>query len=225
FAYSRNYAELFATRIIQGFASAVAAVTGMSLLASTFTVGQERNRAMSVASGVLSVGLIGGPVYGSLLYEFVGHSFPFLFLTACVLFLFSVLQLMTMQEETCIPTANPVSAFLGLFCDPLIYVALGNVFLYNLHVSVVVVFLPLRLLDVQNAPTWQLGVIVLPAAIGYMVASAVSPRIPCISKYALILRRSKQFIHGARFVVGCDVSLGSYSACLCLLWSVQLLKH
>ncbi|ELU17177.1 hypothetical protein CAPTEDRAFT_197210, partial [Capitella teleta] len=85
FAYSGSYFQLLMTRILQGLASSVTAVTGMALLAATYLHDDERSRAMGIGIGGLSFGVVIGPVYGSVLYEFVGHDVPFLVLAATIL--------------------------------------------------------------------------------------------------------------------------------------------
>lgn len=41
----------------------------------------------------------------------------------------------------------------------------------------ILAFLPLRLIELDNPETWKLGVVVLPSSIGYLIAGILFPRI------------------------------------------------
>jgi EmrB/QacA subfamily drug resistance transporter len=55
---------LIGARAVQGIGAAVAAPTGLALIASTYAVGQARNRAMAVSAGMQGVGSVLGLVLG-----------------------------------------------------------------------------------------------------------------------------------------------------------------
>ena len=57
-------AMLIVTRAVQGIGAAVAAPTGLALIASTYAVGQARNRAMAVSAAMQGVGSVLGLVLG-----------------------------------------------------------------------------------------------------------------------------------------------------------------
>lgn len=57
-------AMLIAARAVQGIGAAVAAPTGLALIASTYAVGQARNRAMAVSAAMQGAGSVLGLVLG-----------------------------------------------------------------------------------------------------------------------------------------------------------------
>ncbi len=57
-------AMLIAARAVQGMGAAVAAPTGLALIASTYAVGHARNQAMAVSAGMMGVGSVLGLVLG-----------------------------------------------------------------------------------------------------------------------------------------------------------------
>jgi len=58
---------LIAARALQGIGAAVAAPTGLALIATTYAAGQARNRAMAVSAGMQATGSVLGLVLGGLL--------------------------------------------------------------------------------------------------------------------------------------------------------------
>ncbi|CAD5122843.1 DgyrCDS11246 [Dimorphilus gyrociliatus] len=175
FAFGSNYAFLLVTRLLQGLSSAITAVSGMGLLASNFCHQEERGKVMGFAVSAISVGIIAGPIYGSLLYQFLGQAAPFLILSGMI-FLDIILQLITFSVDKGLKD-HKFTSLCQLMVDPLILVVAGNMFLLNLNVSMILAFLPLRLIELSNPETWKLGVVVLPASIGYLIAGILFPRI------------------------------------------------
>src|ERR1700688_4486356 len=57
-------AMLIVARAVQGIGAAVAAPTGLALIASTYAVGQARNQAMAVSGAMLGIGSVLGLVLG-----------------------------------------------------------------------------------------------------------------------------------------------------------------
>src|SRR6201993_5264302 len=57
-------AMLIIARAVQGMGAAVAAPTGLALIASTYAVGQARNQAMAVSAGMQGAGSVLGLVLG-----------------------------------------------------------------------------------------------------------------------------------------------------------------
>lgn len=58
---------LIAARAVQGVGAAVAAPTGLALIATTYAVGQARNQAMAVSAGMQAIGSVLGLVLGGAL--------------------------------------------------------------------------------------------------------------------------------------------------------------
>lgn len=59
--------------------------TGMGMLAERYQDDKERGNAMGIALGGLALGVLIGPPFGGVMYEFVGKSAPFLVLSALAL--------------------------------------------------------------------------------------------------------------------------------------------
>ena len=57
--------------------------TGMGMLAERYPDDQERGNAMGIVLGGLALGVLIGPPFGGIMYEFVGKTAPFLIL-ACL---------------------------------------------------------------------------------------------------------------------------------------------
>ncbi|MDP9167115.1 MAG: MFS transporter, partial [Actinomycetota bacterium] len=55
---------LIAARALQGIGAAVAAPTGLALIATTYAVGHARNQAMAVSAGMQAIGSVMGLVLG-----------------------------------------------------------------------------------------------------------------------------------------------------------------
>ncbi|KAK3537433.1 hypothetical protein QTP70_009980 [Hemibagrus guttatus] len=80
FAFSSSYTLLFLARSLQGVGSSCSSVAGMGMLASVYTDDEERGSAIGIALGGLAMGVLVGPPFGSVMYEFVGKTAPFLVL-------------------------------------------------------------------------------------------------------------------------------------------------
>ena len=81
FAYAQSLHMLFLARVLQGAADAVTWVVGFALIADLYGE-DERGRAMGLAMGGSTLGLIIGPVIGGWLYELGGLRLPFLVVAA-----------------------------------------------------------------------------------------------------------------------------------------------
>ncbi|MEJ1270938.1 solute carrier family 18 (vesicular monoamine) member 2 [Cricetulus griseus] len=81
-----------------GFCIMFISTVRMGMLASVYTDDEERGNAMGIALGGLAMGVLVGPPFGSVLYEFVGKTAPFLVLAALVL-LDGAIQLFVLQPS------------------------------------------------------------------------------------------------------------------------------
>ncbi|KAI8037413.1 hypothetical protein M5D96_009549, partial [Drosophila gunungcola] len=70
FAFGRSYLVLFLARALQGIGSSCSSVSGMGMLADRFTDDKERGNAMGIALGGLALGVLIGPPFGGVMYEF-----------------------------------------------------------------------------------------------------------------------------------------------------------
>ncbi|XP_051025833.1 chromaffin granule amine transporter isoform X2 [Acomys russatus] len=128
FAFSGTYALLFVARTLQGIGSSFSSVAGLGMLASVYTDNHERGRAMGIALGGLALGLLVGAPFGSVMYEFVGKSSPFLILAFLAL-LDGALQLCILWPSKVSPESAMGTPLLTLLRDPYILVAAGLAFL------------------------------------------------------------------------------------------------
>ncbi|XP_012873208.1 PREDICTED: synaptic vesicular amine transporter isoform X2 [Dipodomys ordii] len=128
FAFSSSYAFLLIARSLQGIGSSCSSVAGMGMLASVYTDDEERGNAMGIALGGLAMGVLVGPPFGSVLYEFVGKTAPFLVLAALVL-LDGAVQLFVLQPSRVQPESQKGTPLTTLLKDPYILIAAGVAFL------------------------------------------------------------------------------------------------
>nr|XP_027782937.1 chromaffin granule amine transporter isoform X2 [Marmota flaviventris] len=128
FAFSATYTLLFVARTLQGIGSSFSSVAGLGMLASVYTDDYERGRAMGIALGGLALGVLVGAPFGSVMYEFVGKSAPFLILAFLAL-LDGALQLCILKPSKVSPESAKGTPLLMLLKDPYILVAAGLAFL------------------------------------------------------------------------------------------------
>ena len=124
FAFGRSYSVLFIARALQGIGSSCSSVSGMGMLADRYSDDKERGNAMGIALGGLALGVLIGPPFGGIMYEFVGKSAPFLILSALALG-DGVLQLFMLQPAVVHTDTDPPS-LKTLISDPYILIAAGN---------------------------------------------------------------------------------------------------
>nr|DBA30195.1 TPA: hypothetical protein GDO54_006208 [Pyxicephalus adspersus] len=128
FAFSGSYTLLFLARSLQGVGSSFSTVAGLGMLANVYTDDYERGKAMGIALGGLALGVLTGAPFGSLMYEFVGKSSPFLVLAVFAL-LDGALQLFFLKPSKFAPGSVAPTSYLTLLKDPYILVAAGLAFL------------------------------------------------------------------------------------------------
>ncbi|KAF7654623.1 hypothetical protein LDENG_00066490, partial [Lucifuga dentata] len=80
FAFSSSYILLLLARSVQGVGGSCLTIAGMGMVADVFTADEERGKAMGISFTGLALGLIVGIPFGSVMYEFVGKSAPFVVL-------------------------------------------------------------------------------------------------------------------------------------------------
>lgn len=96
----------------------------MGMLADRFQDDKERGNAMGIALGGLALGVLIGPPFGGVMYEFVGKSAPFLVLSALALG-DGLLQLFMLQPSVQQADTEPPS-LKALISDPYILIAAGK---------------------------------------------------------------------------------------------------
>lgn len=170
FAFGRTYTVLFIARALQGIGSSCSSVSGMGMLADRFTDDKERGNAMGVALGGLALGVLIGPPFGGIMYEFVGKSAPFLILSALAL-LDGMLQLIMLQPSIQAPQTGEPPTLKSLVSDPYILVASGAITFANMGIAMLEPSLPIWMMDRMGASRWEQGVTFLPASISYLIGT------------------------------------------------------
>jgi predicted MFS family arabinose efflux permease len=97
--YARSLPMLFAARMLQGAADAVTWVVGFALIADLYGE-EERGRAMGLAMGGSTLGIIIGPFLGGWLYELGGVRLPFLVVAGLAAVNLVVFALVTPRTTT-----------------------------------------------------------------------------------------------------------------------------
>ncbi|XP_078100749.1 synaptic vesicular amine transporter-like isoform X2 [Sander vitreus] len=170
FAFSSSYTLLFVARSLQGVGSSCSSVAGMGMLASVYTDDEERGHAIGIALGGLAMGVLVGPPFGSVMYEFVGKTAPFLILAFLALF-DGALQLVVRQPTKVEPEKG--TPLLTLMKDPYILIAAGAICFGNMAVAMMEPTLPIWMMETMCPSEWQLGVAFLPASISYLIGTYI----------------------------------------------------
>ncbi|CAL8248011.1 unnamed protein product [Merluccius merluccius] len=170
FAFSGSYALLVFARSLQGIGSSFSSVAGLGMLASVYTNDEERGVAMGIALGGLAMGVLIGAPFGSVMYEFVGKSAPFLILAFLALF-DGALQLCILQPSKICPGNVEGTPLLTLLKDPYILVTAGSLCFANMGVAILEPTLPIWMLQTMCSPKWQLGMAFLPASVSYLIGT------------------------------------------------------
>uniref|UniRef100_A0A3Q3MK51 Solute carrier family 18 member A1 n=1 Tax=Mastacembelus armatus TaxID=205130 RepID=A0A3Q3MK51_9TELE len=149
FAFSGTYALLFFARSLQGIGSSFSSVAGLGMLASVYTDDEERGIAMGVALGGLAMGVLIGAPFGSVMYDFVGKSAPFLILAFLAVF------------------DGGKSRKTSLF----VFLSSGSLCFANMGVAILEPTLPIWMMQTMCSPKWQLGMAFLPASVSYLIGT------------------------------------------------------
>ncbi|XP_017161945.1 chromaffin granule amine transporter isoform X1 [Poecilia reticulata] len=195
FAFSGTYALLFFARSLQGIGSSFSSVAGLGMLASVYTDDDERGVAMGVALGGLAMGVLIGAPFGSVMYDFVGKSAPFLILAFLavfdggkkwqegveppaggraddqVLLCIAALQLCILQPSKICPGSVEGTPLLTLLKDPYILISAGSLCFANMGVAILEPTLPIWMMQTMCSPKWQLGMAFLPASVSYLIGT------------------------------------------------------
>ncbi|XP_041644136.1 chromaffin granule amine transporter [Cheilinus undulatus] len=170
FAFSGTYALLFFARSLQGIGSSFSSVAGLGMLASVYTDDEERGIAMGIALGGLAMGVLIGAPFGSVMYEFVGKSAPFLILAFLAVF-DGVLQLFILQPSKISPGSVEGTPLVTLLKDPYILISAGSLCFANMGVAILEPTLPIWMMQTMCSPKWQLGMAFLPASVSYLIGT------------------------------------------------------
>ncbi|GAU94301.1 hypothetical protein RvY_06099 [Ramazzottius varieornatus] len=169
FAFAGSYTVLFMARALQGIGSACSSVSGMGMIAERYPEDRERGNAMGIALGGLAMGVLIGPPFGGVLYDFVGKSVPFVILALLALF-DGVLQLAVLRPHVTSAPEDP-TPLLNLLKDPYILIAAGSIMFANMGIAMLEPSLPIWLRETVKASAWQTGSAFLPASIAYLLGT------------------------------------------------------
>ncbi|KAJ8418296.1 hypothetical protein AAFF_G00140050 [Aldrovandia affinis] len=172
FAFSKSYTLLFLARSLQGVGSSCSSVAGMGMLASVYTDDVERGNAIGIALGGLAMGVLVGPPFGSVMYEFVGKTAPFLIL-AVLAVLDGALQLFILQPSKVEPESQKGTSLFTLMKDPYILIAAGSICFANMAIAMLEPALPIWMMETMCSRKWQLGVAFVPASISYLIGTNI----------------------------------------------------
>uniref|UniRef100_A0A8C1CX31 Solute carrier family 18 member 2 n=1 Tax=Cyprinus carpio carpio TaxID=630221 RepID=A0A8C1CX31_CYPCA len=159
-------------RSLQGVGSSCSSVAGMGMLASVYTDDEERGNAIGIALGGLAMGVLVGPPFGSVMYEFVGKTAPFLIL-AVLAVLDGALQLFVLQPSKVDPESQKGTSIITLMKDPYILIAAGSICFANMAIAMLEPALPIWMMETMCPRKWQLGVAFLPASISYLIGTNI----------------------------------------------------
>nr|XP_020635619.1 synaptic vesicular amine transporter [Pogona vitticeps]XP_020635620.1 synaptic vesicular amine transporter [Pogona vitticeps] len=172
FAFSESYKLLFIARSLQGVGSSCSSVAGMGMLASVYPDDEQRGNAMGIALGGMAMGVLVGPPFGSVMYEFVGKTAPFLVLAALAL-LDGAIQLLILQPSRIQPESQKGASLLTLLRDPYIIIAAGSICFSNMAIAMLEPALPIWMMETMCSRKWQLGVAFIPASISYLIGTNI----------------------------------------------------
>uniref|UniRef100_A0A8R1Y2Q0 MFS domain-containing protein n=1 Tax=Onchocerca volvulus TaxID=6282 RepID=A0A8R1Y2Q0_ONCVO len=171
FTFGTSFAVLWLARALQGIGSACTSTSGMGMLAQAYPNDEERGSAMGIALGGLALGLLVGPPYGGILYQWSGKELPFLLLALLALFDGS-LQFLVLQPriDHCEPEGTGLKE---LAADPYIVVAAGSITIGNLGIAMLEPSLPLWMMESWKASSFERGIAFLPASASYLIGTNI----------------------------------------------------
>ncbi|XP_071013422.1 chromaffin granule amine transporter-like isoform X2 [Oncorhynchus clarkii lewisi] len=153
-----------------GFIIMFVSTIRLGMLASVYTNDEERGVAMGIALGGLAMGVLIGAPFGSVMYEFVGKTAPFLILAFLAVF-DGALQLLILQPSKISPGSVEGTPLLTLLKDPYILISAGSLCFANMGVAILEPTLPIWMMQTMCSPKWQLGMAFLPASISYLIGT------------------------------------------------------
>ncbi|XP_012814878.1 chromaffin granule amine transporter isoform X2 [Xenopus tropicalis] len=127
YAFGEQYVFLCVARGLQGIGSSLTIIPGLALLANTFPDDEERAKAMAISTSGLTVGILLGAPFGSLMNGSFGKSSPF-YVLAAVTLLDGALRLCILRPSKFSPGSIPATPYLTLLADPYILVTVGLAF-------------------------------------------------------------------------------------------------
>ncbi|KAI6239346.1 Cat-1 [Aphelenchoides fujianensis] len=153
FAFGASYSTLWMAR--------------MGMLAQAYPDDAERGSAMGIALGGLALGVLVGPPYGGVLYEWAGKELPFVLLA--LLALLGRNPPISRAAATSRSAANPEGAGLKAVGQR----PAGSITIGNLGIAMLEPSLPLWMMESWGASSIERGAAFLPASISYLIGTNI----------------------------------------------------
>uniref|UniRef100_A0A914EKX8 Major facilitator superfamily (MFS) profile domain-containing protein n=1 Tax=Acrobeloides nanus TaxID=290746 RepID=A0A914EKX8_9BILA len=157
------------TRGLQGIGSALASTSGLGVLAVTYTNDDERSNAMGIAFGGIALGIVLGPVYGSILYEYGGFVLSFGIIAALAL-IGGFLEIISMNIAVSKNDAIETGVF-KLILDYKIAICAGTIAVAIYCLVTVNTTLPIHMLNEWDSTPIVRGTAFLPHYVSYMIST------------------------------------------------------
>uniref|UniRef100_A0A0K8VT97 Synaptic vesicular amine transporter n=1 Tax=Bactrocera latifrons TaxID=174628 RepID=A0A0K8VT97_BACLA len=174
FSVGETYIELLIARAIQGVGSACIGVCGMSLVAQHYPEEDRRSKVMGIILGSIALGVLLGYPFGSILYDFIGKSAPFIILST-VIFLNLGMQLLTMdlsiQPEVTIDNDEQRPKWRPLLESKMILAIVVAIWFSTSTMAILEPCLPIWLIQHLHPTKWQLGTVFIPDSVGYFIGT------------------------------------------------------
>uniref|UniRef100_W8BWV6 Synaptic vesicular amine transporter n=2 Tax=Ceratitis capitata TaxID=7213 RepID=W8BWV6_CERCA len=174
FSVGETYVELLIARAIQGVGSACIGVCGMSLVAQHYPEEDRRSKVMGIILGSIALGVLLGYPFGSILYDLVGKSAPFIILST-VIFLNLGMQLLTMdlsiQPEVTTESDEQQQKWRPLLESKMILAIVVAIWFSTSTMAILEPCLPIWLIQNLHPTKWQLGTVFIPDSVGYFIGT------------------------------------------------------
>ncbi|XP_055852223.1 synaptic vesicular amine transporter [Episyrphus balteatus] len=172
FAIGETYVTLLIARSVQGVGSACIGVCGMSLVAQLYPEEDKRSKVMGIILGSIALGVLLGYPFGSILYDLVGKSSPFIILSTLI-FLNLGMQLLTMdlsvQPEVTLEAGQP--KWRPIFESKMILAIVVAILVSTSSMAILEPCLPIWLMEHLRPYKWQLGTVFIPDSVGYFIGT------------------------------------------------------
>ncbi|XP_057653742.1 synaptic vesicular amine transporter-like [Diorhabda carinulata] len=182
FACGSTYGVLVLARALHGSASAAIAVSGMSILAKKFPP-TLRVKLMPIAFGGIASGVLIGYPLGGAVYQMLGKSAPFIFISISIVICI-ILQLRYLKEESsqCENHSSPngFQDCIDLLKDHKTIIVVSTICVSTSTMAILEPCVPMWLMArLDPLPTkWQLGAVFIPDSVGYFIGSHFAGFLP-----------------------------------------------
>ena len=149
-------------------------VAGLGLIAHRFPNHDRRGSFLGLAFTGFGLGVLIGPPFGSVVFEFCGKHTPF-YILAGIGVLDGILQLCTYQpNDTEVSTMKEGSSLLSLLADPYITLTAVTMASANICIAFVETGLPIWMMD-ANSREWMLGMPLLAMNFTFILTNNLAP--------------------------------------------------